>query len=96
MNLTRRNFIFSTFFLTAIGLTRFYSPSNKNFFSKSDYLRKILEELNYTKSISTKSNKLEDLPFKYQDEVISEGFKNGNLVNIDGWIFSESEVLNSI
>ena len=91
MKTNRRAFIFSLLSFSSIGFIKLYSESTKRFISKKECMKKILELLNYEKVKILKIN-----PIKNINQKINDDFSEGNIVNIDGWIFSESEVINSI
>ena len=91
MKINRRAFIFSLLSFSSIGVIKLYSESTKRFISKKEYMKKILELLNYEKVKIFKINPINNIEKKINDD-----FNQGNIVNINGWIFSESEIINSI
>ena len=91
MKINRRLFIYSLLSFSSIGIFKLYSDSTKRFISKKECMKKILELLNYEKVKILKIN-----PIKNINQKINDDFNEGNIVNIDGWIFSESEIINSI
>ena len=91
MKINRRLFIYSLLSFSSIIIFKLYSDSTKRFISKKECMKKILELLNYEKVKILKIN-----PIKNINQKINDDFNEGNIVNIDGWIFSESEIINSI
>ena len=81
MKINRRFFIITIFslFLTSFGAL--YKTFDEEQISKKEHFKKILKYLNY------------DNNFKYNENKTNKVLINENSININGWIFTEREVL---
>ena len=90
----RRTFIFTFLSFCTLGVTRLTLLSDDKKYIKNDYMKSILLKLNYKKKVNQKNNiKKSNFLLKNRNKKISEDFINSNTLNIEGWIFSEYEVL---
>ena len=81
MKINRRFFLLSSFSFLVTSCATLYNPFEEDRISKEEYLNKILKYLNYKKESRNKENKKNKLLIK------------NNIININGWILTEREVL---
>ena len=89
MRISRRIFIVSTFSFFISILIKFIFFNSE---SKFIYLKKYLKEAGYKDKANKNNLKKFHLSQVEIDELIKNDFKKNRLVNINGWILSESEI----
>ena len=81
MKMNRRFFLISSFSFLLASCSTLYTPFDKDRISKEECLNKILKYLNYKKETRNKEN------------IASKLLVKNNIININGWILTEREVL---